>query len=287
MAGARHRSADGLSYEIHGTGPLCLTLHGGPGMSSGLWPALRPLARYARLVIYDHRGHGLSAGQVPRRNALVRLADDAARLARELSSAPIAVLGHSNGGFIALHLAIRHPDVVDRLVLVNTAASGRFKDLALREASLRARKTMLAALDRLWNDGLRDARAFRRAWKAVQPMYLHRPTPARVERIVAPLRFDVEARRRILPQYATFDVRPLVGGIRRPALVAVGRHDWITPPLFSEELVRLLPRASLLVFERSGHYPFLEERAAFALHVGRFLAAAQPHDAVGRTRSPR
>lgn len=269
----RITSAKGLAYEFHGHGPTCLTLHGGPGMSSGLWPALRPLAKTVRLLVYDHRGHGRSAGKIPRRRALEALADDAAELATELATAPLNVIGHSNGAFVALYLALRHPNTVDRLVLVGGAASGHFRAYAQRNAATRATRPILKALDRLWGDRLADDRAFAQAWRTVQPLYFYRPTGARIARAIGPLRFTLAARRQILPQYDRFDLRSDLGRIRAKTLVIGGRHDWITPPECAVELSAGIPGAVLDIFEMSGHYPFIEEPTRFTRSVSDFLTA--------------
>jgi proline iminopeptidase len=268
---ARRMSRAGLSYEIHGEGANCVVLHGGPGMSSALWPALRPLARHARLVLYDHRGHGLSRGAVPRTRPLEALADDAARLIRELGLRKPAVLGHSNGGFVALHLALRHPRLLGKLVLVDTAASAGFRPVSRENAERRATPSMRRALARLWNDTLPDDEAFERAWRAVQPLYFHRPTPARIRAVTAPLRYRLPARRRIFASYDRYDVRDQLSGIRVPTLVIVGSDDWITTPKFADELATGIPGARLAVFARSGHNPFVEEPRRFTAVVGEFL----------------
>lgn len=269
----RITSAKGLAYEFHGHGPTCLTLHGGPGMSSGLWPALSPLAKKVRLLVYDHRGHGASSGMIPARGAFDVLADDAAALAKELGITRAHVMGHSNGAFVALHLALRHPNTVDRLVLVGGAASGHFRAYAQRNAARRATRPILKALDRLWSDRLADDRAFARAWRTVQPLYFYRPTAARIARAIGPLTFTLAARRRILPQYDRFDLRSELGRIRAKTLVIGGRHDWITPPECAVELSAGIPGAVLDIFETSGHYPFIEEPTRFTRSVGDFLIA--------------
>ena len=270
----RRLSPSGLSYEIHGSGPTCLVLHGGPGMSCGLWPALRGLSAAARLVFYDHRGHGRSAGTVPRATPLEVLADDAARLIRELRLGPVGILGHSNGGFIALHLALRHPRLVAGLVLIDTAASAEFRGPSRENARRRSTPAILRALRSLWDRPIPDAATFRRLWRIVQPLYFHRPRPELVELVTAPLRFNVEARHRILRAFDRYDLRPKLSRIDVPTLVIVGRHDWITPPPFGEELALRIPNARLELFARSGHYPFVEEPRRFARLVGEFLASS-------------
>jgi pimeloyl-ACP methyl ester carboxylesterase len=67
------------------------------------------------------------------------------------------------------------------------------------------------------------------------------------------------------------DYRPRLGEIRVPTLLLVGRHDPQIPPACSEELASGIPDARLVVFEMSGHYPFIEEARAFWPMVGDFL----------------
>ena len=51
----------------------------------------------------------------------------------------------------------------------------------------------------------------------------------------------------------TFDLRPELKNITAPTLILAGRHDWTTPPEFSEEIQRLIPRSDLRIFENSSH----------------------------------
>jgi pimeloyl-ACP methyl ester carboxylesterase len=68
------------------------------------------------------------------------------------------------------------------------------------------------------------------------------------------------------------DYRARLSEIRVPALIGVGRHDPQAPVGCSEELAQGIPGARLVIFERSGHYPFAEERDRFKQTGAEFLA---------------
>jgi proline iminopeptidase len=68
------------------------------------------------------------------------------------------------------------------------------------------------------------------------------------------------------------DYRPRLGEVSAPTLLLVGQHDPQMPPACSEELARELPNARLVVFEKSGHYPFIEEHDVFWLAAEKFMS---------------
>jgi pimeloyl-ACP methyl ester carboxylesterase len=68
------------------------------------------------------------------------------------------------------------------------------------------------------------------------------------------------------------DYGPSLGKVRSPALICVGRHDPQAPPACSQELAAGIPDSRLVVFENSGHYPFIEERERFLKTLAQFYA---------------
>ena len=70
-----------------------------------------------------------------------------------------------------------------------------------------------------------------------------------------------------------FDVRPQLASMTMPTLVIAGRHDWVTPVGESELIAAGIPGSELVVFEESGHMPFIEEQAGFVAAVRRFIGA--------------
>ncbi len=102
--------------------PTLLALHGGPGFDQGyLRPGLRPLANDAQLVFVDLRGQGRSARPPVESCTLEQMADDVAALCHRLGIEHPIVFGHSAGGFVALHLALRHVELPCGLILCDSA----------------------------------------------------------------------------------------------------------------------------------------------------------------------
>ena len=134
-----------LYYEEHGQGPPILCVHG-TGGSTLTWAAAVPeLARLGRVLVYDRRGCTRTQRPDPYdATSVAEHADDAALL-EALGAAPAAVVGRSYGGGVAIDLALRYPQRVRGLVLLEAAILSLSADALVWEASLRQR--VLAAAD--------------------------------------------------------------------------------------------------------------------------------------------
>ena len=107
-----------LFYEERGRGAPILCIHG-TGSSSALWTdAAETLGSRGRAIVYDRRGFGRSERPEPLRMDVRLHADDAAALLDAVGAAPAVAIGRSQGGEIALDLALRHPTKVRALVLL-------------------------------------------------------------------------------------------------------------------------------------------------------------------------
>jgi pimeloyl-ACP methyl ester carboxylesterase len=108
-----------LYYETYGDGgtPL-IVLHGGLGGAGMFGPVLPALAETRRVVAVELQAHGHTA-DVDRPLSFEAMADDVAALIRRLGLAQVDLLGYSLGGGVALQAAIRHPDLVRKLVVVS------------------------------------------------------------------------------------------------------------------------------------------------------------------------
>lgn len=126
-----------MYYEIRGAGEPLVLLHGGLGSIEMFGPNLDALSRDRQLIAADLQGHGRTA-DIDRPFSYEAMADDVAGLIRYLGVGKADVMGYSLGGEVALQVAIRHPDVVRKLVLVSTAfrRDGWYPEILAAEAQM-------------------------------------------------------------------------------------------------------------------------------------------------------
>jgi pimeloyl-ACP methyl ester carboxylesterase len=111
-----------MYYEIHGTGEPLILLHGGVGAIEMFGEVLPLLAQGRQVIAADLQAHGRTA-DIDRPLSFESMADDIRALIEHLGLEEADVMGYSLGGGSALQTAIRHPQVVRKLVLVSTPFS--------------------------------------------------------------------------------------------------------------------------------------------------------------------
>jgi pimeloyl-ACP methyl ester carboxylesterase len=109
-----------LYYEIHGTGPPLLLLHGAYMTVDAMGPLLAGLAETHQVIAAEMQGHGRTA-DADRPITYEGMADDSAALLEHLEVESADVVGYSMGAGIALQLALRHPASVRRLVVASAS----------------------------------------------------------------------------------------------------------------------------------------------------------------------
>jgi pimeloyl-ACP methyl ester carboxylesterase len=259
-------------YLALGEGSPVLLLH---GLSRSLedWSAtLGPLSAHHRVYALD-----LAQFSAAPRDAHAALGDFA-RFARAFLEAvdeprPVAVIGNSLGGAVALRFAADYPERVAKLVLAGSAGFGRGFLWLLRLLALPGVGEVCLALDRLAAEiALRcifyDPRFATRA-RVRETLELIR-RPGAKQALLRALRafgspFGVRAawRRQLAQRLATLSV---------PMLVVWGERDRILPVRHLKRVRRLYPHARTHLFRDTGHAPQLERAAAFNQLVLEFLA---------------
>jgi proline iminopeptidase len=251
-------------------------VHGGPGLPHNyLLPALQPLGDHATLWFFDARGHGLSEHNRPNDPyTMEQLVDDVEGFAKAMGFPRYTVLGHSFGGMVALRLAARHPEGLDRLILSDTAPSAEYA-AGLQET---LRKVMPPGLYDRYESTQKDTsltpdERLRRAMRIVYPFYWRNaPAGYYLDQDINTMNLNSRANEEIwASDAATYDVREQLAEITIPTLILVGRHDIVTPVEQARAIKDRMPNAQLVVLENSGHYPFYEENYLWTKWIYTFL----------------
>ncbi len=108
-----------MYYEVHGSGEPLILLHGGVGAIEMFGEVLPLLAEGRQVIAADLQAHGRTA-DIDRSLSYEAMADDVAALIEHLDLEKADIMGYSLGGGVALQTAIRHPEVVRKLVVVST-----------------------------------------------------------------------------------------------------------------------------------------------------------------------
>jgi 3-oxoadipate enol-lactonase len=221
-----------------------------------------------RTLALDFRDVGDSE-RVDQPYTVADLADDVAGVARALQIPRVHVIGISLGGFVAQNVALRHPDQVEKLILVSTSAGGATHVAA--EASILALLTMQAAVGA-------DARARSVYSRIMSPAYIgtHPEALDQVAAVATHHPFTPETYQRQLVAAIGQDVAAQVGNIVAPTLVIHGDADPLVPPQNGDYLARTIPGAKHIVYHGVGHIPIFECMEAFNRDVLAFLREEDP-----------
>jgi pimeloyl-ACP methyl ester carboxylesterase len=274
--------SDGLAVYDLGAGPPLLLMPNPQGMVRTP-EAHGPLAELLvglgrRVVSFDPPG-AFASSRPPRLGLAEMLACSHQALQVARVGPPVDVVGHSQATLCQLALALATPQMVRSLVLVGAVDGGW--------------RTTRRAAGMPWCWPLTDPRRWRFALLAT-PLAVGRANMGRLKRLqqlyldaslvdrslVPPIRIEPGDQRRPPPRRVRWqasvrrvDLRPRVGEISAPALVSVGRHDPQTPWPDNAAIAVALQDGRLEVFERSGHYLFLEDPDRFAAVVAGFLSS--------------
>ena len=246
-----------LHYQITGAddGPV-LVLSNALGTDLRMWDPLLPHFPPAlRILRYDRRGHGASdAPQGPYR--MGQLVRDTEALLDHLNIKGCIFLGLSLGGMVGQGLAVKRPDLIRAMVLSNTAARIGTAEIWRERANLARTQGLPALVDATME------RWFTADFRASPALPLWRNMF-----LSTPLEGWVGCAEAI----AGTDFYSTTAGLRLPTLGIAGDRDGSTPPDLVRETVDLVHGSEFALLRRAGHLPHLEQTAAYAERVNRFI----------------
>jgi proline-specific peptidase len=256
-----------LFVKVIGDGYPLVLMHGGPGVDHSTMLTFQSLADQFTLILYDHRCNGRSEGAEVTSMTWENLTADADELRQSLGFDKWAVLGHSFGGMVALEFALRYPQSLSHLVLLDTCGDSRWvqqnapRILAKRGYSQSTVKTA----ERFYNGEITPDE-FMPSVRKLSTAYYHKINPLQLARDIA-----LGMRMKTRPEALIFGYSQLLKGwtvmdrldeIQVPTLVMAGRDDFQFPPEHQAEIAAGIPNAHLEIIERAGHNSNSEQPAA-------------------------
>lgn len=262
MAQGQYANVNGLQmyYEVHGTGQPLILIHGAfSAIGSSFSKLLPALATERQVIGVEIQGHGHTA-DIDRPLRVPQLADDIAELIRQLGIERADVLGYSLGGSIALHFALRHPELLRKLVLMSIA----FKASGIHPGLM---------------DGLGEMKPEMMHGSPWHDEYMRiAPRPEDFNRLFA---------KKTEMDKALEDVADeAIAGIKAPVLIILGDSDIATPEHAAEMFRKLgggvfgdmagLPKSQLAILPGTMHTGIIDRPEWVGSMVNEFLNKPMP-----------
>jgi proline iminopeptidase len=261
-----------LSYRIVGEGSPLVVIHDGPGYEKSLmYAGFDAFASEMRVVYYDQRGCGRSEPLTPTTSATIRdNVEDLEALRRYLHIDRFSVAAHGWGAVIALEYARKYGDRLESIVLVTPISPFMPEPLHETLMDKLPDETRMAVFDLLHHPTITMLERRQRIMRLTMPALFYRSDAARR---VNPgnVRFAADVNLRLGDELGTLNMFPVLGEVTVPTLVVVGMHDISTTVRDQMAYADGIKGSSAVVFNESGHFPFLEEQDFFISVVRGFI----------------
>lgn len=246
--------------------PVLVLVHAFP-MGSGMWePQFRGAFHGWRILAPDLRGFGGSTDERAEHvdPSIDDYAEDIIGLIRDVAHGPVVLCGLSMGGYAALAVMRRAPQLVRALILADTRATADTLEGRAR------RKAMLTVLE---HDGPQGVARDMMPGLIGATTRAGNPDVEETLRLLIKRQSPAAIRDAIVRMMERPDSMALLPAIQVPALVIVGDEDTLTPPADAEAMAAALPQASLVRIAGAGHMVNLEQGQAFEASIDDFLAS--------------
>lgn len=201
-----YASVNGLKmyYEIKGEGQPVIVLHGGFGNTELFMPNVSELENNYKIIRVDLQGHGRTA-DIDRPISSHSMANDVAALIQQLNLGKTNIIGYSMGGSVALRLAIQHPELLNKVVIISSPfkRKGWFPDLLVLQDQMGPASADMLKQSPLYESYKKEA-----------------PKPEQWNQLVAKM---AEAIQR------DYDLSKEVAGIKLPVLLIAADADGVMP----------------------------------------------------------
>ena len=268
--GVREINGTKLFVKVFGRGEPLLVVHGGPGLNHTYFlPHLESLSQNYTIILYDQRACGRSAIPSTDSLGLKFFVDDIDAIRRELGYEKINILGHSWGVIPVVRYGIDYPDKLKTMILCNPVSLSHEFDTEI--AAIQKKKTTTS--DSVERSGIVRSAEFKSgnpaAYEEIMKLAFRHSFATQSNssklQIELPENF-LKANRALLTglgkDLGQYNYHPAVSKFNFPVLILHGQHDAL-PLKISQKIQSSIPHSQLILFEKSGHFIFIEEPEKF------------------------
>jgi proline iminopeptidase len=263
-----------LWYESEGSGAPLILISGGPGISHDYFhPYFSTLRDSYKIIYFDAFGRGKSDRAKDRRAyTLARDVEDVEALRKALGLGKINLLGHSYGGIVAQAYALQFPDSLRRLILIDTLFSSEMWQANNDNSNAEMRNQFPETWEKIQQvraQGFNTCSKEYQNANDVSPAFLMFYNASNFDKVMSgggSVNNDVycaitgeDADFLVSGDIGKFDYRLDLKKLTMPLLILVGRYDRVAFPRWTIQYKRYAPQAQFVIFEKSGHFPFIEE----------------------------
>ncbi|MBI3788763.1 MAG: alpha/beta fold hydrolase [Ignavibacteriales bacterium] len=267
-----------LYFKTIGSGTPLVIVHGGPGLDHGYFlPQMAELAKHYKLIFYDQRASGKSRGKVDSTTmAFGNFIEDLEGIRKAFGLGKMNLMAHSWGGLIAMKYAIKYPNRLQSLILVNSVSASSAYRQAAALAALQ-RTTHQDSLDRMavmQSAELRNgnpeaiAKLFRISFRAT---FYNRAFADSLTLLFNPNYF---ANSRLLQYLGSdainYDLHQQLSTVQCPTLIIHGDADAM-PLEAAQKIQESIKGSRLVVLKHCGHFPYIESPQEFVNVITAFL----------------
>ena len=246
-----------------GEGEPMLIIHGGPGLDhSYLLPHLYGLSNYFNLIFYDQRASGKSSADLP--FTIETFVEDIESIRNHYGISQLHLMGHSWGGYLAMKYALKYPERLHSLILLNSMAPSD----SLRLLELNAVDSLESAfyqpeIDTIINSQeykLHQAVAFEKLFRVMFKKDFYDPQRVSELTLTFPEAFfDNSLKLQSMnPEMETYNIIPELRQLPIPSLIFYG-VDEPAAEIIGPVLWENIEGSELIILPRCGHFPFIEQ----------------------------
>jgi pimeloyl-ACP methyl ester carboxylesterase len=258
-----------IRYREAGKGRLIFLVHGIAGFLEEWEPAMKILSEKYRVIALDLPGHGLS-GKPDIAYSIDKMTDYLKNFILSFTSEKINLVGHSLGGSICLNLVIRHPDIVERLVIINSVFETVPLYIRLGSPSFiqhMIKRVPFFIIKLMSKRSIHKKSRITPEWESLSYIYIN--TPGNIRTMFSIIRSNISVKglnNRLLDSF-----RSGLKQISIPVLILFSENDKVVPVSNSHQLSRLIRMSEIIGFKNCGHELQYEDYKEFCREVEAFI----------------